>query len=85
MTDLSKEQQEEVERLAEPAGPCEGQKESLKEDEAPPKKEEKLPKLSAADFRTYNSMAENMEYFVGICICFSVLVWLRLGERLTGG
>jgi hypothetical protein len=25
----------------------------------------KLPKLSAAEFRAYNSMAENMEYFVG--------------------
>ena len=28
-------------------------------------KEEKLPKLSLADFRVYNSMAEHMEYFVG--------------------
>ena len=28
------------------------------------KEEEKLPKLSAADFRVYNSMAEHMEYFV---------------------
>ncbi|RAL62244.1 hypothetical protein DID88_004814 [Monilinia fructigena] len=27
------------------------------------KKEEVLPKLSAADFRVYNSMAEHMEYF----------------------
>ncbi|KAA8573018.1 hypothetical protein EYC84_003561 [Monilinia fructicola] len=27
------------------------------------KKEEALPKLSAADFRVYNSMAEHMEYF----------------------
>jgi hypothetical protein len=26
--------------------------------------EPKLPKLSAADFRAYNSMAEHMEYFV---------------------
>jgi hypothetical protein len=29
------------------------------------KAEEALPKLSAADFRVYNSMAEHMEYFVG--------------------
>lgn len=27
---------------------------------------EKLPKLSAADFRVYNSMADHMEYFVSI-------------------
>jgi len=25
---------------------------------------EKLPKLSASDFRAYNTMAEHMEYFV---------------------
>ena len=30
------------------------------------KEEEKLPKLSGADFRIYNRMAEHMEYFVGI-------------------
>ena len=28
--------------------------------------EEKLPKLSLADFRAYNSMADHMEMFVGI-------------------
>lgn len=33
---------------------------------APTKEEETLPKLSMADFRTYNGMAEHMEYFVGI-------------------
>ena len=27
-------------------------------------KEQKLPKLSLAEFRVYNSMAEHMEYFV---------------------
>ena len=32
------------------------------------KEEETLPKLSMADFRTYNGMAERMEYFVGISI-----------------
>jgi hypothetical protein len=28
--------------------------------------EQKLPKLSMADFRTYNNMAEHMEYFVSV-------------------
>ena len=27
-----------------------------------------LPKLSSADFRTYNNMAEHMEYFVSITV-----------------
>lgn len=69
MPDLSKEQQEEVDRFAEPAAPCEGEilgknegrEDALKEVEAA--KEEALPKLSAAELRAYNSMAENMEYF----------------------
>jgi hypothetical protein len=30
----------------------------------PPPEEHKLPKLSLAEFRVYNSMAEHMEYFV---------------------
>jgi len=73
MTDLSKESLEEVDRLAEPAEPCEeeilgkneGREKALKDVEAESKKEEPmLPKLSAADFRVYNSMAEHMEYFV---------------------
>lgn len=34
------------------------------------KEEEKLPKLSAADFKIYNHMAEHMDYFV----CLSPLV-----------
>lgn len=29
-----------------------------------PKEEKKLPPLSASDFKTYNGMAEHMEYFV---------------------
>jgi hypothetical protein len=73
MSDLSKELQKEVERLAEPAAPCEaeilgkneGREEALKEVE-PAKVEKELPKLSAAEFRVYNSMAENMEYFVSL-------------------
>ena len=32
------------------------------------KEEETLPKLSMADFRIYNSVAEHMDYFVGISI-----------------
>jgi hypothetical protein len=71
MTDLKAEEMGEVERLAEPAGPCEGEILGKNEggDEAPQdaaaaKQEEALPKLSAAEFMAYNSMAENMEYFV---------------------
>ncbi|CZT05890.1 hypothetical protein WAI453_005335 [Rhynchosporium graminicola] len=68
-----------VERLAKPAeteaeilngkkGPAVeatvGRSEIKKEIEEEEKKEEvKLPKLSAAEFRAYNSMAEHMEYF----------------------
>jgi hypothetical protein len=33
-------------------------------DSKPQEEEVKLPKLSMADFRTYNHMAEHMEYFV---------------------
>jgi hypothetical protein len=77
MADLSKEQQQEIECLAEPAGPCEREMLGKNEERGkaaeevastPVKEEEKLPKLSAADFRAYNSMAEHMEYFVRICM-----------------
>jgi hypothetical protein len=74
MADISKEQQQEVERLQGPASKeaeilaeNEGREEALKDKakaEEDKKEEEKLPKLSAADFRVYNSMAEHMEYFV---------------------
>jgi hypothetical protein len=74
MADISKEQQQEVERLqgqaskeAEILAENEGREEALKDKakaEEDKKEEEKLPKLSAADFRVYNSMAEHMEYFV---------------------
>jgi hypothetical protein len=72
MTDLDQE-------LFDSALPCEGEvlgknegrEEALKEIEKEEKKEEpKLPKLSAADFRAYNSMAEHMEYFVGFQFLF---------------
>lgn len=33
-------------------------------DSKPQEEDAKLPKLSMADFRTYNHMAEHMEYFV---------------------
>ncbi len=33
-------------------------------DPKPPQEAEELPKLSMADFHTYNHMAEHMEYFV---------------------
>jgi hemerythrin-like domain-containing protein len=67
MADLNQEQIDEFNRLAEPAskeadilGCNEARKEAEKEAE---KEKVKLPKLSAAEFRTYNSMAEHMEYF----------------------
>ncbi|KAG0648344.1 hypothetical protein D0Z07_5179 [Hyphodiscus hymeniophilus] len=72
MSDLKAEDMDEVERLAEPAVPCEGEmlgknagrEEALKEAEEAKKEEEPpLPKLSAAEFRAYNSMAEHMNYF----------------------
>jgi hypothetical protein len=69
MVDMKKEDQDEVNRLAEPCAKeneiLEGNsaREALKKAEEA-KEEEKLPKLSAAEFRVYNSMAEHMEYFV---------------------
>ena len=74
MADLNKEELESLDRLAEPAAKeCEilGKNE-LREEKVEEKKEEepKLPKLSAAEFRTYNSMAEHMEYFVSSLLIF---------------
>jgi hypothetical protein len=80
MTDVKAE--EGVDRLVPPAATeaqileCnEGRQAALKEvDDAAAQKEEKkeeevkLPKLSAADFRVYNSMAEHMEYFVRLAL-----------------
>jgi hypothetical protein len=84
MADLNKEELEKVDRLAEPAAKeCEIlgknalREEALEEEKAEKKEEEpKLPKLSAAEFRIYNSMAEHMEYFVGslfICIQYPII------------
>jgi hypothetical protein len=74
MADLRKEELDVVDRLAEPSakeqeilGGNQVRDEALKkveEAKKEEKEEEKLPKLSAAEFRVYNSMAENMEYFV---------------------
>jgi len=70
MADLKKEGQEEVDRLVEP---CAKENEILEGNSAreealakveEARKEERPPKLSAAEFRVYNSMAEHMEYFV---------------------
>ncbi|KAL2068100.1 hypothetical protein VTL71DRAFT_16198 [Oculimacula yallundae] len=75
MAELKQEEiREEVSHLAKPAESeaemlngekgvkVEGGEGEVKKEEA--KKEEvKLPKLSAAEFRAYNSMAEHMEYF----------------------
>ncbi|TVY16065.1 hypothetical protein LARI1_G003808 [Lachnellula arida] len=70
MADMAKEDTAEVNRLAEPrekeneilAGNPARDAALKKAEEA--KVEDKLPKLSAAEFRVYNSMAEHMEYFV---------------------
>jgi hypothetical protein len=74
MADLRNEEQEVVDKLAEPAANeekiLEGNEvrdEALKkveEAKKEEKEEDKLPELSAAEFRVYNSMADNMEYFV---------------------
>jgi hypothetical protein len=74
MSDLKKEEMAGVERLAEPAakeaeipGGSKAREEAVKakeEEQEKGKEEVKLPKLSAADFKTYNSLAERMEYFV---------------------
>lgn len=79
MADMAKKDRAEVNRLAEP---CERENEILdgnpardaalkKAEEA--KVEQKLPKLSAAEFRVYNSMAEHMEYFVRISIYLCII------------
>jgi len=60
-----------MERMAEPASaeaeilePNKEREEALCDKKAEEKKEEpQLPKLTAAEFRAYNSMAEHMEYF----------------------
>ena len=69
MADPSKEELDTVDRMSKPAEKeCDllGKKEALKDEVVEKKKEEepKLPKLSAVEFRAYNSMAEHMEYFV---------------------
>lgn len=85
---------EEVERLAKPA---ESEAEILNGEkgvEVPEaekkfvedKKEEdvKLPKLSATEFRAYNSMAEHMEYFVGLSRILFIEVLAMFWEILRG-
>jgi len=74
MSDLHAEQKAETDRLAQPianeAEILDGnvmreaavkEKKEIEAKVAP--QEEKLPKLSLADFRVYNSMSEHMEYF----------------------
>ena len=52
--------------------------EALKEKAAEEKKEEpQLPKLSAADYRVYNSMAEHMQYFVGATLAGKAAVEVK--------
>jgi hypothetical protein len=90
MADLSKEEIGEVERLAEPAeneceilGKNEGREEALKQQENVEEKKEvpKLPKLSAAEFRAYNSMAEHMEYFVSYDFYLNLVLSVTVGEE----
>ena len=42
--------------------------EIVKPAECPKPQAEPLPKLSAADFRVYNRMAEHMDYYVRLCL-----------------
>ena len=90
MGDLSKEEIGEVEKVAEPAeneheilGKSEGREETLKQQGGVEEKEEvpKLPKLSAAEFRAYNSMAEHMEYFVSYDIYLNLVLSVIVGEE----
>ena len=75
MADIGEEYKKDLDKMAEPAeseseilGDNSVKREALdtkKEIQASTApKEEKLPKLSLADFRVYNSMSEHMEYFV---------------------
>ena len=69
MADLHKEELAEVDRLVKPAEKeCDmlGKSKALKEEVPVEEKKDEpaLPKLTAAEFRAYNSMAEHMEYFV---------------------
>jgi hypothetical protein len=77
MSDIIAESKVEAERLAQPAAneaeilgsdtvSGEVLKDVKKEEKkvVEEEKKEELPKLSAAEFRAYNSMAEHMEYFV---------------------
>ena len=81
-----------MEHLAEPAEPCESEilaknearEEALKTKAAEETKDEpQLPKLSAADFRAYNSMAEHMEYFVSRPCSYRELVRMRANRNST--
>ncbi len=87
MADLNKEELENVDRIAEPAanecemlGKSEVREDALEEENVEEKKEEepKLPKLSAAEFRTYNTMAEHMEYFVS-----SLFIFIFIQSQIT--
>ncbi len=94
MADLNKEELENVDRLAEPAAKeCEIlgknalREEALEEEKAEKKKKEeepKLPKLSAAEFRIYNSMAEHMEYFV-IPLFISIFIQSQIISSVQRG
>lgn len=60
-----REREEKVAQMKEPSTAVEGEilRENV-EKKGDENENEKLPKLSAADFRIYNSMAERMDYFV---------------------
>ena len=82
MAGLNKGELENVDRMAEPAekeceilGKNEMREDVLKEEEKEEEEEDepKLPKLSAAEFRAYNSMAEHMEYFVRSDFCHNLV------------
>jgi hypothetical protein len=84
MADLNKEELAKVDRLSKPAEQeCEmlGKSGASKAEVEGEKEEPKLPKLSAAEFRAYNSMAEHMEYFVSLDFIPSHILHVYHGIR----
>lgn len=69
MADLNPKATEEAAKTCEPAEECKISDKPAVKDKAEEEKkvapaEPALPKLSAADFKAYNHMAENMQYYV---------------------
>lgn len=57
---------DEIAAKAEASQKAQAKKEEEEKAKKKQEEEENLPKLSAADFRTYNRLAEHMDYFVSL-------------------